>query len=78
LLFLLWRQRFRCRLNFIELAHMGKLSCKAQLDNNYTKAAYLSVDRAGAARHCPGMAQKSTDEARRPPGTGPFVNRRSP
>ena len=39
---------------------------------------YLLVDRAGGARHYSGMAQKSTDEARRPPGTGPFVNRRSP
>jgi len=38
----------------------------------------LLVDRAGGARHHPGMAQKSTDEARRPPGTGPFLNRRPP
>jgi hypothetical protein len=26
----------------------------------------------GQTRHYPGMAQKSPDEARRPPGTGPF------
>jgi hypothetical protein len=38
----------------------------------------LLVDRAGGARHYPGMAQKSTDEARHPPGTGRFVNRRPP
>jgi hypothetical protein len=36
----------------------------------------LLVDRAGGARHTPGMAQKSPDEARRPPGTGPYVNQR--
>jgi hypothetical protein len=30
------------------------------------------MDRAGGVRHYPGKAQKSTDEARRPPGTGPF------
>jgi hypothetical protein len=35
LLFLLWRQPFRRRLNFIELARMGKLSCKEQLDNSF-------------------------------------------
>jgi hypothetical protein len=32
----------------------------------------------GMTWHYPGMAQKSTDEARRPPGRGPFVNRRPP
>jgi hypothetical protein len=40
---------------------------------------YLLVDRGGGVGHSlPGMAQKSTDEARRPPGTEPSVNRRFP
>jgi hypothetical protein len=32
----------------------------------------------GQRWHYPGMAQKSPDEARRPPGTAPFVNWSSP
>jgi hypothetical protein len=36
---------------------------------------HLWVDRAGGARHSPGMAQKSIDEAWRPPGTEESVNR---
>ena len=38
----------------------------------------LLVDRAGGGRHYPGMAQQSPDEARRSPGSGPYVNRRPP
>jgi hypothetical protein len=34
------------------------------------------VDRAGGARHYPGMAQQSPHEVRRPPGIEPSVNRR--
>ena len=37
----------------------------------------LLVESAGGARHYSGMAQKINDEARRPPGTGSYVNRRS-
>jgi hypothetical protein len=40
--------------------------------------ANLLVNRGGEVRHSPGMTQTSTDEARRPPGTGFVVNRMSP
>ena len=52
-------------------------SCHSRFDGEAAAAKEdLLVDRGDGARHYPGMAQKSTDEAWRPPGIEQSANPR--